>query len=301
MGYQKRYALFFSLLWVVSSGLAFAEDDAVRSNGSDWGDLGYSHAKSVDALPVEPVHAPSAYSEPAPAPATAPLAGSTVEQAPSAASNISTLQNTYGVMTEENKPAQLYVSPFGGVTSFIGNSLVNSTPGPSFGASLGVLISSQLMIQATYVYSQQSLSNPVNGSVLIPATGVFDHKENEFDLGARLFFLGREARFRPFFGAGMGYARSTINYSNEALAGFGASVDYISNNMTGFGEVGAEFAFTRSIVANAMFKFDGVISTNNSGDDPIASQGMDSNKLAVGNSLSRTSAYSVGAGLGIYF
>ena len=304
----------FAVLAMLAASASFAHAD------DTWSNLGYN--KPVPEVEEVPESIPPAYQDTLKsAPVTAvPSAPSDSNMAPdpilaqalepttysktetSSPSNISTAQNTYGVMTEEHKPVQFYVSPFGGVNGFVGNSTVNSMPGAAIGITGGFLLSTQIMIEASYIHSQQSLSNPLQGSSFSPLTGVFDYKQNELNLGGKLFFLGRESRLRPFFGAGLGYSKSTINYTSAFAGTAGTSTgDYVQNNVNGYGEVGAEFAFTRMIVAQAMFKFDGSISGSGSSDDANAAQSLDTNKLIVGNSLSRTSAYTLAAGLGIYF
>ncbi len=301
----------FCLCLMVLGSYARAEEPA-KANGSDWGEMGYNNTTvnpQVEQMPesIPPSFADHSNSKPAETIPTEPERSPLLAVDPmltddsQSASNISTVKNSYGVMTEENKPAQLYASPFGGMAAFTGNSTVNTSPGPSFGVNLGVLISSQLMIEAGYIYSQQSVSNPLTGNRFSPDTNVFDHKQSQFDLGGKLFFLGRESRFRPFFGGGMGYSRSTLNYSSNVNVGAFQTADFVTNNMTAYGEVGAEFAFTRAIVAMAMFKFDGVVSSNSSADDSLTAQSLDANKMTVGSALSKSSAYMIGAGLGIYF
>jgi|GEM_PF-2536680 len=225
--------------------------------------------------------------------------------------NISTVQNTYGVETEEKTPVKLYVSPFGGMTSLFGNTTADASAKYAAGIDAGLLISSNMLLEVGYTYSEQNLSNPrdnTTSSVLMGAgmSNVYVLKQNNFDAGVKLFFLGRESRFRPFFGGGFGYARSYLNYNPQYQSTLGYQSqymsDFITNQVTGFGQVGAEFAFTRSVVLTAMFKLDGILSSSTSAPEgSVASQGSDSGRMTVGNSLSRTASYTIGAGLGVYF
>ncbi len=223
-----------------------------------------------------------------------------------ATSNVSTVQNTFGVVTEEKPPLKLYVSPFAGMSSGFGNTTVSVDPNYAAGATVGLLISGNMSLEASYVHAEQGVSAVRSGSVNIniPMVGdVYTLKQNEFDLGVKLFYLGRESKFRPYFGGGFGYVRNALNYQSvyaqTALNQGYTSNDFMMNQVTGFGEVGLEFAFTKMIVANAMVKVDGVLSSNSSFDDNLGQQ--DFNRVTAGNSLSHTASYTLAAGLGFYF
>lgn len=224
----------------------------------------------------------------------------------SSVTNISTVRNTYGVETEEKPGLKLYVSPFAGISSVMGNTTADATPQYAAGASIGLLISRSMMLEASYTYAEQNLSNPRYNTTsgIMMGTGVpnvFSLKTNAFDAGVKLFFLGRESRFRPYFGGGMGYTKSYLNYTSsyQQVLGYQSQYvnDYVTNQVTGFGQLGAEFAITKAIVVNAAFKLAGIFSS----DTTAATTNLDASKLEVGNSLSRTASYTVAAGVGIYF
>ena len=322
---------FFTLILI--PGIAFllnsTPTNAEPAAPESWGDLGYTHPASADVQVIpesapEPVANAAVDTDAREVPSTAE-ATQVVKEEPSAPravtpadvniasdlssssssrsssnshSNISTVENTYGVMTEEKPPIQLFAAPFAGFTSSVGNTTVQTSPLYAAGATLGLLISGNIMINASFTHSEQGLSYPnlnagfANTSV---STDVFRMKTNEFDAGARLFFLGRESKLRPFFGAGMGYGSVAINYDAFQPIG-GMTSDYTINQFKGFGELGAEFAFTRAIVAMATFKLDGVLSNSSNAD-----ANTDQQKLIAGTSLSSTSTYTVGVGVGFYF
>ena len=221
--------------------------------------------------------------------------------------NLSTVENTYGVMTEEKSGISLYISPFAGSSSVIGNDTADNNPQYAVGASAGLLISSNMLLEISYVHAEQNFSNPrintTQGVYVNSDANVFALKQNVIDAGIKLFILGRESRIRPFLGGGMGYSRGTLNYTTpyqQALANQAVYLsDFSINQYNGFGELGAEFAITRNIVATGSFRLHGVLGSSTSGDS--APLNYDPSKLDVGNSLSRTASYLISAGLGIYF
>lgn len=207
--------------------------------------------------------------------------------------NISTVENTHGVLTEEKPPLQFYASPFAGVGSLFGSETVETAPRFATGVNAGVLISSNMLLQAGYTYAQYGVSTPVTLGTYTPEA--YNANSHSFEAGARMFFLGRESRFRPFFGGGLGYGTIRMNYATSVQP----STDFKIDQFKGYGEVGMEVAFTRMIVATAMVKFNGVLSHSNS----LADQGSsyDNSTATAGDAITRAASYTLGAGLGFYF
>lgn len=288
-----------------------------------WGDLGYTHPGPV----VEEV--PESISDDAPSLTLADASvtqttsvtmtksseESSVKSEPIAAkpskriTDINTVENTYGVMTEERQPISIYVSPFAGVASVIGNDTSDSTPKYAAGISAGALVSSNILLYGSYTYSLQDFSNPrlnaANG-ITLASSELFEMKQNSIEGGVRFYILGRDSRVRPFVGGGMGIAKSTLNYTaaNQSILAQYSPLygnEFSISQVNGLGELGAEIAITKSIVANASFKIRGVLSSSTSGDSQTTAVNYDTSKLDVGNSLSRSASFVLGAGLGVYF
>lgn len=223
--------------------------------------------------------------------------------------DISTVENTYGVMTEEKQKISVYVAPFGGVASVVGNDTSDTTPKGAMGITAGALISSNMLIFGTYTYSLQNFSNPrrnASNGIALASADLFEMKQNSFEGGVRLYVLGRESRVRPFLSGGMGISKGTLNYTaqnQQVLAQYSPiyANEFTISQVNGFGEVGAEIAITKQIVASASFKLRGVLSSSTSGGDSANAGNYDPSKLDVGNSLSRSTSFVMGAGLGVYF
>ena len=288
------------------------------ARAEDWGNLGYTKdpAPEVESIPevAPPVENTSRVKSEDMVKMTASSASTTSEPelspaVPSpdyhrSAADISTVKNSSGVDTEENLPVRFYAAPFAGITSAFGNSTTNVTPSYAAGVNAGFLLSSSFMIEASFTHGEQNTSGPVAQSAIgIVPSNVFNLKQNGFDVGGRMFFLGRESRFRPFFGGGGGYTRSTLNYNSAYITANNPQYlnDFTLSQVNGYGEVGAEFAITKSFVATAMFKVNAVVSSSTSAQDPAGAQNYTNDRVTVGNSLSQSASYMVGAGVGIYF
>ncbi len=279
---------------------------------SDWGDLGYSKGvePEVEAIPEEEISATAAEeADPLTKLSDPPPTGVEVEtpqrSSSSASSSISTIKNTYGVLTEENHPIRVFGAPILGFGSVVGMDAAEVSPRYALGASVGLLISSHILIEASYVHLIQDFINPRTLAMNpIPGFPVFTLKQDVIDAGAKLFILGRESRFRPFVGGGVSWTRGVLNYSQENLAMLSGQAmfmdDFTLSQFGGFGELGAEIAITKDLVANLGFKLSGVLTSSTTNDKGL-NYSIDPSKSDVGNSVSRSLSYLLGAGVGIYF
>lgn len=215
---------------------------------------------------------------------------------------ISTSKNTYGVETVENPGIKIYLSPYAGLTSLLGNTTVNVSPQYTFGGRLGFLISGNLMFDGGYSLSSINTSAPITYSLGYQPDNVFELRQSTVDAGVKLFFLGRESRLRPFVGASLGLANSKFNYTNTYRMMMGNLEDLQIKQFQAMGQLGAEFAITKALVATASFNVNGILSssTKTTLNESTAS-GLEASRLQAGNSLSHSSSYMGSVGLGMYF
>jgi outer membrane protein W len=300
---------------------------------SEWGDMGYAHPAEtqVEPIPMAMTDAPAPAnharvendndeiastissaelmeSEPK---AAAPLEEVEVKPAKKSKSitDISTVQNTYGVETEERQSISVYAAPFAGVTSMVGNDAADSSPQYTAGGTVGLLISNNMLVDASFTHAETAFSNPRTNSAqnvyYVPNANLMTMKQNSVSGGARFFILGRESRIRPFLGAGVSYTKGTLAYSGgyaTAVANqsqFSKELDI--SEYQGFGELGAEVAITKNIAASVSFAMSGILSGSTSANDTVSANSYDPTRQDVANSVSRTASYCVAAGLGIYF
>ncbi len=222
---------------------------------------------------------------------------------------LSTVESTYGVMTERRQGLALYLAPYAGMSNVFGsNGGADFTPKYAAGATGGLVISSNMLVFGSFTYSNQSVTNPSTNAVSmysLDRTDLMDFKAMSLEGGVRLYILGRESRIRPFFSGALGWTRGSLQYAGnnlQTLSSVGAiyANEFTFNQYGVSGELGAEFAITRQIVLNASYKITAALASNTSADGQSASN-YDSTKVAVGNSLSQSASSILAAGLGIYF
>jgi len=312
---QKIVGFFFGCLLALT--LISFKSHAAPASGSDWGDLGYAQAIDpvVESLPSEEEELAQRESlEMAPPQELEPVKSEPLRPEPVASepmksfSRISTVKNTYGVLTEERTPIRFYAAPLFGFGSVMGTDTADVMPRYALGGSVGFLISNNIRLEGAYVYQVQDFTNPrintLGGSLPLGLGPTLALKQNQFSAGAKLFILGRESRLRPYVGGGVNWTRGTLNYSTESLQFLSGQPQYLTdftlNQFGGFGELGTEIAITRAFVAQVSFKLSGVITSSTSNDKTL-NLAIDPGKSDIGNSVSRSASYLLGAGLGIYF
>jgi len=318
---QKVIGFFFGCL--VALTLIGFRVHAAPAQVSDLGDLGYAQAIDpvVESIPSEEEELVQRESlEMAPASESVeiksePLSGNTSSAANESKRNpsrdftrISTVRNTHGVLTEEQAPIRFYVAPIAGFGSVLGTDAASVMPRYALGGSIGFLISENIRLEGSYVYQEQEFTNPrinsLGGMLPFGLGPVLSLRQNVWSGGAKLFILGRESRFRPYLGGGLHWSRGNLNYSATNLQVVAGQpqfqTDFTLNQFGGFGELGTEIAITRAFVAQLNFKLAGVITSGTSNDQSFNSS-IDPGKSDVGNSVSRSASYQIGAGVGIYF
>jgi len=282
-----------------------------RVNAEIW-ELGYTKPvveelndeDAIESLPTE--NSEIAETEKSPKTVEAKVATEDLSSSKSSARNftrISTSKNTFGVETVEQQKSSIYVAPFFGFASVLGNGTVDVNPQYSFGGRIGYLLLDNLMIEGGYSRNWMMTSAPISTSIGYQAPNVFDYRQRTMDLGGKLFFLGRESRLRPFIYGGFAMTNATLNYATNYQALSAVTGDFEISQLQGAGQLGLEFAFTRRIVATATFQLNGVLSHKATA--PTANGGvvnlLESSRITAGNSLSHSATYAGSLGLGVYF
>lgn len=217
------------------------------------------------------------------------------------------------------------VSPRGGLANMVGNGYFNILPYYSVGGAL-TAYSGQFAFDLGYTYNQYGVSfmstNPYIQTLQMQYSqfrnNPVDLKQNVIDAAIRLYLLRSEAKFRPFAGAGFGYSRSFINYSQgvqNALSQWGTNIfgqDYQLDQYLGSLAGGADLKlgnnFSISLIGKYYFVFSAretqPIYGYGAGYSPYggyANYGQDLDKMIVSNGLSQTNFYSLQLGVNIIF
>lgn len=218
------------------------------------------------------------------------------------------------------------IQPRGGISSMY-NTGYEVRPHFSGGIAIGASASEHVSVEAGYTYSEYGLAlgstNPFvqqlqiqsgwNGSWTQESFGL---KQNLFDLGMKLHFLGRDSVVRPYLGGGGAYGISFVNYSQTYLNAMNSSglqalaADSQINNFLGFLSAGLEVKISERIALGAMFRYYSILSSLGAS-QPAAfgsyagygnyAASANFEKQAVANTVSQNSFYSVLAGLSFTF
>lgn len=208
------------------------------------------------------------------------------------------------------------IEPRGGLSNYIGTLPFQTNSRFAAGVGLVMTASDSISIDAGYTYGEIGLMLPPSNLFAMQYSmfGVnrepLTMKQNVFDLGARVYLLGKDSKFRPFVGVGAGYMMSYVNYDPNVITTlnqFGGNAfaqDYQINSFLGILSAGAEFRASKSISIGATFRYHTVLNArentpfNMYGFYPGAAGAFyDPSKAYAGLSLARQAFYSFLIGL----
>jgi hypothetical protein len=231
--------------------------------------------------------------------------------------------------TDENKVV-LSISPRAGLSGFGGSTGMDIKGRYSGGIGAGVGVSDNLTFEIGYMYSEYGVAsaNPLLSSgIYYPygtnvASETYAMKQNVGDAGLKLFFLGPDAKLRPFIGGGAAYSKSFINFDGRILAvqrqmGLNPAADYEVQSFLGYLSAGFDVRVSKNISIGTMFKYYTVLSAREnqplynwsfynpagySSYVPVYSaNGVYDEKQVVGGTLARAAFYSVLGGVTFSF
>jgi hypothetical protein len=195
----------------------------------------------------------------------------------------------------------------------------------SAGVKLGVTVSDNIVFLLGYRYSQYGIAVqpgspypdvPYGYSIAGQSQETFNLNQNVFELGLRLYVLGQDSRFRPFVGAGGGYAKSYLNYPSSvvgALNTYGGnsfSQDYESSQFLGNLNVGVDVKVSPTVALTAAFNYYDVLSSSENqplnsyafyGYSPGYYPGFNYSKAVAGGSLAQANFYMLTGGVSFLF
>ncbi|MCM2321791.1 MAG: hypothetical protein NDJ90_00850 [Oligoflexia bacterium] len=267
---------------------------------------------------------------------SAPLAQQTVvtpvtERPGQAAQPVVTVASTAAMdVAEEDQAALISIQTRAGFSEMTGNVGYTVRPRISGGIGLGVATSDNVSFELGYTYTEYGValasSNPYiqwaqGGYNYNPSTESQAMKQNVFEVGMKLHFLGPSARLRPFIGGGGAYSLSFINYDANALGRLknipgmeGVASDYELSSYLGYVSTGVDLRVNKSVSVGVVGKYYNVLSSRErSSLNNAALYGMypgygygynsasyasmaDAEKQFVAGSLAKISFYSIMAG-----
>jgi opacity protein-like surface antigen len=220
--------------------------------------------------------------------------------------------------TGENFGEAIKVLPYAGLTTFM-TETDNLEAGIAAGIRVETNVNKRFSIGMGFKYTTMKTTDYSNGNI---ASGYQDYysayyggREIEysnmnFDIYSK-FFIVNNNRFRPYIGAGIGYNRSSMSYTNNNSAG-----SYQSYNNYQFGNeevnashinaellVGSEVIFSKSIGMNLELAYNKGMGSNLSSESGINSyQAPDQQRLEdLSNDLTEADIVSLNASLLIQF
>jgi len=183
-----------------------------------------------------------------------------------------------GTTQEKEEKVSVSIMPRAGVSSMSANTGYDVKARYSAGIGFGIGISDHLGFDVGYTYSEFGVSmasnNPyVNyaqtmqqGYTANPTYETLAMRHHLADAGIKLYFLGSDARLRPFIGGGGGYARSSINYDQRIIDGLArmglrnTATDYTSNAFLGYLSAGLDLRISKNVSVGTLFKYYTVLS-----------------------------------------
>lgn len=212
---------------------------------------------------------------------------------------------------------RIALSPRGGIANINTqyNPYMTVMPFYAFGGNLSGY-SGRFAFDLGYTYSLYGISMPSMNPMVTPLqyqysqfrNNPLESKQHLFEAGMKFFVTPPSAKFRPFAGGGVGYARSMINYSQglqNILGQYGLQMygqDYLLEQYLASVSAGAELRLGNSFSVGFTGKYSFVLNARET--QPIygfyGTPIQDFDKMAVANSIAQAGFYSLQLGLNIF-
>jgi len=206
--------------------------------------------------------------------------------------------------SDEDKPNQFYIGAHGGISSLnLGSNMygLSATGLYSLGVAGGVMISDYMALEVGYTYNEYGIS--MGQAYTVPGLTQYSYNlnQNVIDANLKVYVLGKDSKIRPFVIGGGGYSISSLTYPNQLTGspygGQLANQSYSSNAFLGEIGVGLELRVSKSILIGASYKFNGVLSSNNTNNNIMLYNGANATQALTGASLQQSSFSTVQAGV----
>lgn len=218
--------------------------------------------------------------------------------------------------SDESNKTSFYIAPRGGVSSMSTNGPFDVKGKFALGVAAGTVISDNLAFELGYTYSEYGISYAYQQNYMGQNFETYTLKQSTIDANLKLYFLGPEAKLRPFVSGGFGYAMASTNYSQNLQNSWGVAnyqniyPDYKTNSYLGTIGAGLDMKVNKAISIGAAFKYYTVLSStqdnqlaygnyNNPG--AVMLVGAQSPAALPAASLSQTGFYTMTVGLNFAF
>ena len=176
---------------------------------------------------------------------------------------------------ESSDAVSIVISPRAGMTNMSGSSYYDTKARYSAGLDIGVPVGNYLTLEGGYFRSEIGILGNNSNPWVTYANSYYPGNQSEtvvmkqdlFELGLKLHFLGPESRIRPFIGLGGAYAKGYVNYDQRIIDtwrqfGYPGSTDYQSSSYLGYVSAGLDVRITKMISVGAQFKYYNVFSSS---------------------------------------
>ncbi len=221
---------------------------------------------------------------------------------------------------DTSEKTYLSIQPRAGLVNFASGVRYDIRPRFSLGLGLGVAASEHISFDAGYTFSEVGIAQPLSNPYVYAyqawssAQGNFNYenvalRQNIFDAGLKLNFLGIDAKVRPYIGGGGAYSQSFVNYDQRIVnlltqSGLATALarDYEIQSFLGYLSAGLDVKVAKNIYVGAFGKYYQVLSAREFGVAPYWGwANLDLDKQSVGASLSRASFYTIQGAVSFVF
>ncbi len=207
---------------------------------------------------------------------------------------------------EAKEKSGIYVAPRAGLPVLSSNQY-NFVPKYLVGVGVGFELSERFTFDLGFNYSQVGVSLGQNlANQFGNPSNRLTYKQTAFDMTSRWIALGKEYKFRPFIGGGVGYGMGSINYDqtgNTLPTAFQNNQDYQLRTFQGILLTGADYWITPTISLQLSYRYIRTLSATER--EGINNNGFfstyDPNKANIRGSIRTAAAHQVGAGFQFLF
>ncbi len=176
---------------------------------------------------------------------------------------------------QDDEQTTIMLLPRIGISNMNGNEQFNVQSRYTGGIGLGVGVSDTVTFEMGYQYAEYGIAMASTNPWVTTYQGYYNGgyynqnqnfetlvmKQNVFDGGLKLYFLGPQSKLRPFVGGGAGYSKSYINYDQRIVQNLHQqgltqmAQDYEASSYLGYLQTGFDVKLSKSVTIGGLFKY----------------------------------------------